>query len=150
MMDAYIYIDTDRCTACGVCIPACPQNAIAIHNNMAVIDQQICNQCGVCLPLCPQSAILEVQSSDSFTLQNTHAIQSSVPTQNAILSQKTQKTSLLNFVVQAIDKVALPVLRIILNRPQPSNHQDYLKKGANAAGNQKRTRARKRGSDKKF
>ena len=51
------HIDSVRCTGCGYCINACPQKAITIDNNAAVIHQELCNQCGTCAEVCPAQAI---------------------------------------------------------------------------------------------
>ena len=53
-------IDSDKCTGCGVCVDACPQHAISVRNNLAVINQGLCGQCGICAQICPTGAIYEV------------------------------------------------------------------------------------------
>ena len=52
------YIDSDDCTGCGVCAENCPQEAITIQNDVAVIDQALCLQCGQCARVCPVSAVV--------------------------------------------------------------------------------------------
>ncbi|KPJ68895.1 hypothetical protein AMJ44_05175 [candidate division WOR-1 bacterium DG_54_3] len=49
-------IDNDKCTACGICVPACPQEAIKI-NIIAEIDKDKCTGCGICVQECPNEAI---------------------------------------------------------------------------------------------
>jgi NAD-dependent dihydropyrimidine dehydrogenase PreA subunit len=51
------YIDSDRCTGCGACVDICPQGAISIQNDLAVIDQALCSKCGNCAEVCPTGAI---------------------------------------------------------------------------------------------
>jgi NAD-dependent dihydropyrimidine dehydrogenase PreA subunit len=51
------YIDSDKCNGCGVCVGICPQQAISISNDVAVIDQARCGQCGDCAEACPTGAV---------------------------------------------------------------------------------------------
>lgn len=51
------YIESDKCTGCGVCVNICPQKAITIPNDVAVIDQILCGKCGDCVQACPAGAI---------------------------------------------------------------------------------------------
>jgi len=45
------------CNACRACIKACPQEAIALDNNLAVIDMNKCDGCGECVAKCRQGTI---------------------------------------------------------------------------------------------
>ncbi|HEX7363948.1 MAG TPA: 4Fe-4S binding protein [Dehalococcoidia bacterium] len=53
------YIDSEQCNGCGACLDVCPQQAITIHNDRAVINKKLCTDCGVCIQACPSSAIQE-------------------------------------------------------------------------------------------
>jgi heterodisulfide reductase subunit A len=54
-------VDTDACTACGLCVAACPYGAIEMATTngkpMAVISETGCKGCGGCVPVCPENAI---------------------------------------------------------------------------------------------
>ena len=54
-------IDAEACKACGLCIKACPVDAIAGEKKVPhVIDQEKCTRCGSCLDKCPFNAVLKV------------------------------------------------------------------------------------------
>nr|HID58133.1 CoB--CoM heterodisulfide reductase iron-sulfur subunit A family protein [Desulfobacterales bacterium] len=67
-------IDNQKCTACGVCVSACPREAISLvpgfdqrsstcirypHSipQAYVINTDLCDQCGQCIPVCIPGAI---------------------------------------------------------------------------------------------
>ena len=56
-VDTMIYIETEKCTGCGACANICPQRAISIENDVAVINDVRCNLCGSCVGVCPVDAI---------------------------------------------------------------------------------------------
>ncbi len=61
--------DLDRCTGCGICVDACPEEAISLGPVGAVrrgaiqygeaiqVDEQKCSYCGVCVVMCPFNAM---------------------------------------------------------------------------------------------
>jgi len=50
------YVDSDRCTGCGICEWVCPNGAISV-GGMACIDSTRCTGCGRCIAKCPQTAL---------------------------------------------------------------------------------------------
>ncbi len=54
-------VDTDACTACGLCVDACPYGAIEMTTvdgrATAIISETGCKGCGGCVPVCPENAI---------------------------------------------------------------------------------------------
>jgi len=59
-----VYVDRERCTGCGECVPVCPQKAISLLDGVASIDADLCAQCGACVAACPERAILEAFEDD--------------------------------------------------------------------------------------
>ncbi|MEM3737055.1 MAG: CoB--CoM heterodisulfide reductase iron-sulfur subunit A family protein [Candidatus Bathyarchaeia archaeon] len=59
-------IDEKRCSACFVCIRACPFNAIKFDEdkNVAVVQEALCKACGVCVAACPSGAIKQQGFTD--------------------------------------------------------------------------------------
>lgn len=64
-------IISERCTACGACIPGCPVGAISTHpdGGKAVIDHEQCIGCGECLALCRFGAVRISWDAGSVQLQ---------------------------------------------------------------------------------
>jgi NAD-dependent dihydropyrimidine dehydrogenase PreA subunit len=51
-------INLDRCTQCGLCVSACPENALEMTNKGPKLRQpSICTYCTDCEALCPTGAI---------------------------------------------------------------------------------------------
>ena len=50
------YQITARCTACGVCLDACPVDVIS-EGDVYLIDRYHCLECGRCEEVCPEDAI---------------------------------------------------------------------------------------------
>lgn len=61
---AKIYVFTDLCKGCGLCIEKCPKDAIGwsertgIYGSPTVEMNEDCNGCKTCQTICPECAIL--------------------------------------------------------------------------------------------
>ncbi|MCC7496031.1 MAG: 4Fe-4S binding protein [Bryobacterales bacterium] len=64
------YQVTDRCSRCGACLDACPNDAILSVPAMT-IDPLLCTEClgysetPACVPLCPDRAIVPLTYPES-------------------------------------------------------------------------------------
>ena len=63
-----VRIDDEKCTGCGLCVPACAEGALRIVNGKAVlISDKYCDGLGACLGECPEGAItVEKTESEEF------------------------------------------------------------------------------------
>ncbi len=52
-------INSEECTACGLCLDVCPSEAIKEGEDFYVIDSDACDDCGSCVDECPSEAIIE-------------------------------------------------------------------------------------------
>jgi pyruvate formate lyase activating enzyme len=50
----------DKCVNCGVCVPACFDNALIIEGGKLKVDFAVCTACGKCTEVCPKQAMKKV------------------------------------------------------------------------------------------
>ena len=50
-------VNAEECTGCESCVDSCPEEAIAMNDDIAVVDEDACNDCGTCVDACPVEAI---------------------------------------------------------------------------------------------
>jgi Fe-S-cluster-containing hydrogenase component 2 len=51
-------VNKEECTGCETCVDECPEEAITMVDDVAVIDYKKCNECGTCVEGCPSEAIV--------------------------------------------------------------------------------------------
>jgi len=63
-----VRIDEEKCTGCGVCIPACAEGALRIVEGKArLVGDRYCDGLGACLGECPEGAItIEDREAELF------------------------------------------------------------------------------------
>ncbi len=63
-----VHIDEEKCTGCGLCVPACHEGAIQIIDGKArLVEDKLCDGLGDCLGECPEDAIfIEERDADPF------------------------------------------------------------------------------------
>lgn len=57
-LDPFKPVVVGECDGCGVCVEACPRNAISVEGETPVIDMVSCNGCGACVSACPKGTLL--------------------------------------------------------------------------------------------
>jgi len=53
-------IDPELCVACLACVRVCPSDAVAVEDQKVWIVDEACMRVGLCLPACPHEAIIAV------------------------------------------------------------------------------------------
>lgn len=61
-----VTVDQDKCGVCGLCVKACPHNAIALVENTIRIDSFGCRNCGACAVVCHTGAITASRVQDEM------------------------------------------------------------------------------------
>lgn len=55
-------INVDECSACGICVDACPEAVIEIVGDAAeAVNDEGCTACATCMEECPMGAIEEIE-----------------------------------------------------------------------------------------
>ena len=66
-------IDPELCVACLACVRVCPSDAVAVEDQKVWIVDEACMRVGLCLPACPHEAIIAVGDATralEFTLSH--------------------------------------------------------------------------------
>ncbi|MHA1334665.1 MAG: hydrogenase iron-sulfur subunit [Promethearchaeota archaeon] len=62
-----IEINEEKCGMCGLCLKACPYNAIIIESERINVDKFKCKGCGTCVSVCPTNAIdMNIDTSEKI------------------------------------------------------------------------------------
>lgn len=55
-------INTDDCSACGICVDACPDGVLEIVGDaVEPTNEDACTACAACMEECPMGAISEIE-----------------------------------------------------------------------------------------
>jgi len=68
----YAFVDTEKCTSCGICVSRCPYGAISVDQEKKIPARFIpvlCKGCGTCAADCPADAITMTNFTDAMILR---------------------------------------------------------------------------------
>ncbi len=140
-----IEIDEEKCTGCGLCVPACEEGAIQIIDGKAkVVAEKYCDGLGACLGHCPEGAISVVErEAEEFDPEAVEEYLKSRETEcisckdaNKPVVQKLEKSMLGQWPVQIklvpphapfLDNADLLILADCAAVAYPNLHTDFLK-----------------------
>ena len=55
-------INEDECSACGICVDACPEGVLGLGSEAAhVVNDDDCSGCATCMEECPMGAIEDIE-----------------------------------------------------------------------------------------
>jgi NAD-dependent dihydropyrimidine dehydrogenase PreA subunit len=109
-----VYINDAACNGCGECAEVCPNSALVIQNNQAVILQELCEECEICIDACPQSAILSAQELPDS--RDVIQVPVSFPERPILLNEHSDRVSMRDRVLPVVGSVLLWSGRELLPR----------------------------------
>ena len=113
-----LFVDKEKCAGCGLCVEACPQQAIRMQDGTALIDQGRCAVCGTCLATCDNNAIYEVEVLDPVAVAAATRRQTETPAQfsrNGAFLEGAKRPTLVR-VLAAAAPILLEGLYSMLNQ----------------------------------
>jgi len=124
-----IEIIQEKCVGCGACVGSCPYGAIAMADNLAVIDDDKCTLCGACVASCGFEAILlrkdRVEKADLTDFKGVWVFAEQKAGQVQSVSYE-----LLGEGRKLADALGVELAAVILGKDVEQACQDLVKRGA--------------------
>lgn len=114
-----IYVDKVKCTACNICVEACPQDVYELAEFALVSHAERCISCGHCVALCPEEAI-EHAAYPEGTMRALGARK--VPTAAAVETLLGARRSVRNFKDKSVSRETVEELVRRALSSYPSAH----------------------------
>lgn len=151
-----VWIDVERCSGCGVCVEACPVEAIGLRNGVARVDEELCTGCEACIVACPEGAIQPVVQGELVTVPEQPAPTVQQPSPLAETAGAAVVAAGVGLLAKSAGALAQAVSRWLTQRPMTGTslqpRQDTTAagtpstaRGTGHAGRGRRARHRRRG-----
>ncbi len=66
-----LLIDSEKCTGCGNCVPACPLGILEMVDDKAQVNEG-CTLCSLCVEACDYDAISIEEAPETIEVSDTH------------------------------------------------------------------------------
>ena len=146
-----VWVDTTRCSGCGVCIEVCPSGAISLtdgsSHDLACIDETVCTDCETCLDACPTRALQPIDTVQGEIVQ-VEEQPLSIPRQSSPLVQTVGTAVAVagtGLVMKAAGAILRGIGRWLVRGPTTSHRSAAQPSVAGRPGVGRRTRQRRRG-----
>lgn len=93
-------ISGNNCTGCEYCVAACPNNAITIFRNKAVIDLSLCTGCGRCYDTCNYDAVSDCFLGEDYYFAVRAYASDDTPSEEIASTDHTFKLRYTNWIWQ--------------------------------------------------
>lgn len=72
-----LFVDSEKCNGCGLCLSVCQVQAISLLEKKAFIDRNKCNECLLCMDECLNNAIYIFTEKEVYVRQREYPISAS-------------------------------------------------------------------------
>jgi len=137
MKRTIIKIDQEKCTGCGLCVPACAEGALQIIEGKArLVNAKFCDGLGACLGKCPVGALtVETREAEEFDEEAAKAREKTVYTKttkdtpqiHSMLSQWPIQLLLVPVAAPFLKSADLVIAADCVGFAYPKFHADFLK-----------------------
>jgi NAD-dependent dihydropyrimidine dehydrogenase PreA subunit len=148
MKRAIIKIDQEKCTGCGLCVPACAEGALQIIDGKArLVSEKFCDGLGACLGKCPTGAlVVETREAEEFDEEaakvhekTSHTSKNTCPSVQVVALPSGSKSEVVMLSQWPIQLLLVPVAAPFLKSADlviaadcvgfayPNFHADFLK-----------------------
>lgn len=110
-----IKINELECKGCGVCLDACPQNAIYLVDSVAGVDLERCDGCKICISECPNNAISWIDEKSEIVIPQDVELQRAHKSSFENYLAPRKRTSILPTVITAMATIGMEIVPKILD-----------------------------------